>query len=124
MEEKITIFHADTAINKTPLSPYGDKTFVFETHTAKSNQQMFSVMVSKFILNIPLELLTEPVRTFRRKANLDALYGECIYYFILDIDDVKTEEDKQFVLEYFKDYKVILGESKSYNGNRRSNAGI
>lgn len=116
MQEKITIFHAKKTQNKTPLSPYDDNTFVFETYEATSNLQMYSVMVSHFILNIPLDKLTKPIRTFRRKANLEGYFGECFSYFILDIDDVKSEFDKQQILEYFKDYKVILGESKSYNG--------
>jgi hypothetical protein len=116
MQEKITIFHAKKTQSKTPLSPYDDNTFVFETYEATSNQQMYSVMVSHFILNIPLDKLEKPVRTFRRKANLEPLYSECINYFILDIDQVKSEFDKQQILEYFKDYKVILGESKSYDG--------
>ena len=116
MKEKITIFHAKKTQSKTPMSPYDDNTFVFETHEATSNLQMYSVMVSHFILNIPLNKLEKPVRTFRRKANLEPLYKDCIDYFILDIDNVKSEFDKQQILEYFKDYKVILGESKSYDG--------
>ena len=114
--EKITIFHAKKTTSKTPMSPYDDNTFVFETHEAKTNLELWSVMVSHFILNIPLENLDKPTRTFRRKANLEAYYGPCLNYIVLDIDDVTSEFDKQTILEYFKDYKVILGESKSYNG--------
>lgn len=116
MKEKITIFHAKRTTNKTPISPYDDNTFVFETYEATTNLQMYSVMVSHFILNIPLSKIEKPIRTFRRKSNLENLYDECIYYFILDIDGVKSEFNKQQIIEYFKDYKVILGESKSYNG--------
>ena len=116
MKEKISIFHAKQTQSKTPLSPYDDNTFVFETYEATSNLQMYSVLVSHFILNIPLSKLEKPIRTFRRKANLESLYDDCLYYFILDIDNVKSEFDKQQILEYFKDFKVILGESKSYNG--------
>lgn len=116
MQEKITIFHAKKTTNKAPISPYDDNTFIFETYDAKSNLEMYSVMVSHFILNIPLHNLDKPIRTFRRKANLESFYHECISYFILDIDRVKSEFDKQKILEYFKDYKVIIGESKSYNG--------
>jgi len=116
VKEKITIFHAKKTTNKTPHSPYFDNTFVFETYDATSNQQMYAVLVSHFILNIPLDKLDKPTRTFRRKANLNQFYSDCINYFILDIDEVKSEFDKQKILDYFKDYKVILGESKSYNG--------
>lgn len=116
MLEKITIFHAKKTTFKAPISPTGDNTFVFETHDATSNMQMYSVLVSHFVLNIPLSKLNTPTRTYRRKANLEPYYDEYINYFILDIDNVKSEQDKQKILNYFKEYKVILGESKSYNG--------
>jgi len=116
MNEKITIFHAQNSKGKTPYSPYEDNTYVFETYEANSNLQMYSVMVSHFILNIPLHKLEQPTRTFRRKANLDPYYHHCQSYFILDIDGVTSEFNKQKIIEYFKDYKVILGESKSHNG--------
>lgn len=115
MQEKVTIFHAKKTTNKAPMSPYDDGTFVFETHIAKTNLEMFSVMVSHFILNIPLNL-TKPIRTPRRKVNLEPFYNNTLSYFVLDIDDVGTEFNKQQILSYFKDYKVILGESRSYNG--------
>jgi len=115
MKERITIFHAKKSQSKTPVSVFGDKTFVFETYDATSNIQMYTVLVSQFILNIPLHSLNQPVRTYRRKVNLEPFYNTHINYFILDIDDVKSEESKKHILEYFKDFKVILGESKSYN---------
>lgn len=116
MQEKITIFHAEKTHFKTPISPFGDSTFVFETHEAQNNLQMYSVLVSHFILNIPLHKLDAPIRTYRRKINIESYYNDCLTYLILDIDNVKSEFDKQKILEYFKDYKVIIGESKSYNG--------
>jgi hypothetical protein len=116
MKEKITIFHAKKTTSKAPLSPYDDNTFIFETYDATSNLQMYSVLVSHFILNIPLHKLEKPTRTFRRKAYLEPFYKECVDYFILDIDNVKSEFDKQKILDYFKDYKCIIGESKSYDG--------
>jgi hypothetical protein len=73
-------------------------------------------MVSHFILNVPLEKLPRASRLFRRKVDLEKYYAGTIKYFILDIDGVKSEFDKQKILEYFKDYRVILGESRSYNG--------
>ena len=116
MKEKITVFFAKKTQSKTPISPFDDNTFVFQTHEAKSNIELYNVIVKHFVLNIPLHHLTEPTRTFRRKANLQKYYHKCITYFILDIDKVNSEEDKNIILDYFKNYKVILGESKSYNG--------
>ncbi len=117
--EKITIFHTNnksSSSNKVPFSPYNDKTFVFETVELKSSIEMFRLMVSHFILNIPLHKQEAPIRTFRRKVNLLPMYGESVSYIILDIDDVHTESAKNVILEYFKDYRVILGKSKSFNG--------
>lgn len=116
MSEKVTIFHAKKTTNKTPMSPYDDNTFIFETYETQSNYDIYSIMVSHFILNIPLEKLPRASRLFRRKVDLEKYYTETIKYFILDIDGVKSEFDKQKILEYFKDYRVILGESRSYNG--------
>lgn len=116
MNESVTVFHAKKCKSKLPISPYDDNTFVFQTYNVTSNKQMYDVLVSHFILNIPLHTLKHPIRTFRRKVNLEPYYDECINYIILDIDEVKSEENKNKILEYFKDYKFILGESKSYNG--------
>lgn len=116
MTQKITIFHSINTSSKTPISPYNDKTFIFETYEAETNLQMYSIMVSHFILNIPLGKLSKPTRTYRRKLNLEQYYDKNINYIVLDIDDVNSEFNKQKILEYFKEYKVILGESRGYNG--------
>ena len=117
-QEKVTLFHtkANTSSSKVPISPYDDKTFVFETYDVSNNLDMFRIMVSKYILNIPLAKQDKPFRSFRRIVNLESMYSEYITYLIMDIDDVKTDDSKNAILEYFKDYKVILGQSKSYNG--------
>ena len=115
MKEKITVFDSKTTHSKIPISLFGDGTFVFKTYEATSNSQMYSVLVSHFILNIPLNI-SAPMRTFRRKVNIEQYYDADITYIVLDLDKVLTEENKQKILAYFKDYKVILGESKSYNG--------
>ena len=116
MKESITIFNAKKTTSKHPWSPYDDNTFIFETYQGKTNLEMYSVMVSHFILNIPLHKIEKPIRTFRRKVNLEQFYNECITYIILDIDKVKSEFAKQEILNYFKDFKCIIGESKGYNG--------
>lgn len=110
----MTIFTPKETLSKKPYSPFDDNTFIFNTVQLNSNMEMFNVLVKYFILNLPINL-KEPTRTFRRKANLDPYYNNTFDYFILDIDDVKTLEDRNKILEYFKKYKVILGASKSYN---------
>jgi len=115
MNEKVTIFHAKKTSTKKPWSPFDDNTFIFETFEAKTNLELYSVMVSHFILNIPIHI-NKPIRTFRRKVNLEKYYDDCISYVVIDLDNIKSEYDKQIILEYFKDFKCIIGESKSYNG--------
>ena len=119
---KITVFNAQkNKTNKVAYSVYDDNTFVFETYDSDNNLQMFNVLVSHWTLNIPLEKITERIRTFRRKVNLEPYYGNELTYFILDIDKVESLENRDHVLEYFKQYKCILGESKSYNGTTNFN---
>ena len=100
--EKITTIITKNTGTKIPQSPYSDNTFVFETHTSSSNYEMFSVMASHFILNTPLVKLNKPTRTFRRKLNLQQYYDKNITYIILDINKVKSEFNKQQILDYFR----------------------
>lgn len=115
MKELITIFESKSKTYKTPLSPFGDKTFIFETLIATSNLEMYSIMCSNFILNIPI-IISKPIQSLRQKSELEKYYGKTVSYIVLDIDDVKSEFDKQVILEHFKNYKCILGESRSYDG--------
>ena len=115
MKEIITVFTSQNKSQKNPISPYDDKTFIFETFLAKTNAEMYNIMCLNFILNIPI-LITKPTRMLRQKTVLEEFYNSNVSYIILDIDDVKSEFNKQIVLEYFKNYKVILGESRSYDG--------
>ena len=122
MEPKIThyvtVFNAKTTQLKKAWSPYDDNTFIFQTYEINEydNQKLFNVLVSNWTLNVPLEHLKEPVRTFRRKTHLDPFYGETLTYFVLDIDKVTSKESQDKILEYFSKYKCILGESKSHDG--------
>lgn len=116
MQEIITVFYPKKTKSKIPQSNFGDNTFIFENYTVQNNYEAYSIIVSHFILNIPLIHLKQPIRTFRRKKNLDQFYDNKISYIILDIDELNSEFNKQKVLDYFKDYKIILGESRSYNG--------
>jgi hypothetical protein len=112
----ITIFKAKNQSGKSPYSLYDDNTFVFETYPVDDIFKMYSVMVSNFILNIPLEKLEKPIRTFRRKDQLKNYYAETVNYIILDIDQVNNVKDMEKILDYFKDYKTIIGASRGYNG--------
>lgn len=82
---------------------------------------MFNILVSYWTLNIPLEKISEPIRTYRRKENLEPFLGEKITYFILDIDKVNTLENSEKILEYFSKYKCIIGQSKSFDNKTNFN---
>lgn len=118
MQEYLTIFRAknNKDNSKVPYSIYSDNTYVFESYLYTKNLDMYNTMVSHFILNIPLVKLEKATRTFRRKAHLEKFHNDAMTYIILDIDDVHTPESQKAILEYFKDYKCILGQSKSFNG--------
>lgn len=100
---------------KVPISPTSDKKFTFRTVSLKTPREMYQVMVNNFILNIPLNL-QNPINTYRRIKNLKNYIPEDMSYIILDIDDVHNSQDMNKVLDYFRRYKCILGESKSHNG--------
>lgn len=111
----VTVFNAQRTNDKNAWSPYYDKTFVFKTYKIDTydNAKMFEILVSYWVLNIPLEKLDEPIRTYRRKENLEIFLGEKLTYFVLDIDKIRSKEDQNKIIEYFSYYKCILGESKS-----------
>ena len=111
---KITSFKSKSTKLKTPISPFDDLSFVFETHEVNENQ-LLHILVNDFILNIPLDI-QEPLRTRRKKSILKDKVLEDINYLILDIDKIKTLDDRNRVINYFSKFKCILMESKSYNG--------
>ena len=115
---KLTIFEANVydvpGKQKIPISPSGDKEFIFKTFHGLKPREMYQLMVSNFILNIPLNL-TKPIKSRRRIQSLKEYMTEEINYIILDIDDVVSVEAMNKILEYFRNYKCILGESKSHN---------
>jgi len=115
MKEKITVFNSAKTKGKVPVSPFEDKTFIFTSYVCETNLQLFTVMVSQFILNLPLNI-NQPVRSLRRKVHLEKLYGKSFTYIILDIDGVKSRSDMLKITSFFREYKVVLGQSRSFNG--------
>lgn len=114
---KVTVFDAN-AKGKIPLSPFGDRTFVFRTREITSHFDFLSTIGKYFVLNQPFKLVGEEhdFRDFRRISTLEDKFDETLHYIMLDIDNVHTKESMDKILNYFKDYKVILGESYSHNG--------
>ena len=115
MKEIVTVFDSKSKTYKTPISPTGDKTHTFETLVCSYNMEMYAIMCTNFILNIPI-VISKPMLSYRRITALKDFYPENVTYIILDIDEVGSEFNKQMIIYYFKNYKVILGESRSYDG--------
>ena len=111
-----TIFNAGLGYNKFPISPTDDNKFTFKNLNSSTNIEFFRFMVNNFILNIPLEKLKEPTISFRRKVDLLQYYNKNVEYFIINVDEVTSKNSFTKVIEFFKKYKIILGESSSYNG--------
>lgn len=108
----VTSFKANSA-GKRAFSPYNDNTFNFQTFQVDSLEGILREASQNFILNIPLN---KSVRTYRRKENLSAYIDNVINYFIVDVDKIYSKDTLNKVLNYFKNYKCILLESRSYNG--------
>jgi hypothetical protein len=111
----LTTFYPKQTLSKVPYSPYGDDSFVFESFPFKTNIDFYGAQVSRFVLNIPLTI-TSPIKTFRKVKYLESFIAPKLTYFILDIDYVHSEYAQNKIIDYFKDYRCILGESRSYNG--------
>lgn len=110
---KITTFNSESNTSKVPVSPFGDNTFEFVTTNVQTLEQAFRLMCTNFILNVPL---VSNVRARRKKQDLQKYFSQNIDYIVLDIDKVKTLQDRNKILEYFRQYQCIIGESRSYNG--------
>ena len=113
---KITTFESKSTKGKSPISPFEDKfSFIFETINTDNEFLMFQTLATNFILNIPLNL-DVPTKLRRRKEDLDQYYQDTVNYLIIDCDHVHSEKHQKKILEYFKQYKCIIGESRSHNG--------
>lgn len=111
-----TTFNAGFGFNKFPVSPTSDNKFTFTNLKLPTNLDFFRVMVKNFILNIPLEGLKKATNSYRRKVDLKAYCPDTVKYFVIDIEEVHSKNDQNAVIRFFKQYKVILGESDKFNG--------
>ena len=108
----ITIFNSKNT-GKFPSSPYNDDTFIFNTLDV-NEEQLIHIIANNYILNIPVNL-KEPIRSHRRKENLKEFLFEKVPYIILDFDHVNTIETHRKIIDYFKQFKCILLESRGCN---------
>lgn len=114
----LTIFKTKNN-KKFPESPYDDNTFIFENVKVQDLYQAYQILVSNNVLCLPLNIDT-PLRVQRTVSNLSKVSRKTYNYIILDID-CNSSYKKDAILDYFKDYKCILGKSRSYNGSDNFN---
>ena len=108
--------------NKSPFSPYKDKSFIFVTEKYDTLKDAFKHMVEQYSLSVPLNI-EMPIRRRRLKTHLKDLQYSRIYNLALDIDKITNKEDYLKVIEYFRDknYSVIMGKSRGWNGKNNFN---
>ena len=111
---KITIFESAPTKGKSPISPYGDKTFTFRTINCEKPLDAFRLLSNNFTLNISLDL-EQPLRSRRRVQDLSEYYPKTTDWILIDADHIDSLRDQKEVLKYFKQYKCLIGESRSCN---------
>ena len=114
----LTIFKTKNN-KKFPESPYDDNSFIFENVKVQDLYQAYQILVSNNVLCLPLDIDT-PLRTQRTVSNLSKVSRKTYNYIILDID-CNSSYKKDVILDYFKEYKCVLGKSRSYNGSDNFN---
>lgn len=122
---KITIFNANESYSnpKVAYSPYNDKTFIFNSFEIDSLKTFYNYLATDFVLNIPLQN-KEKIKTLRRKSTLQKFLVQDINYIILDIDNLKSNSERNKVLDFFKPYKCVIGASKSNSEKNYNLKGI
>lgn len=111
----ITIFASEPTKGKVPISPFGDKTFNFVTLELETLEQTMRQLSQNFVLNLALDLKI-PLRRRRTKENIQQYLYNKLTYFIIDIDDVSSIAAMRHIIEYFKNYRCVICESRSFNG--------
>jgi len=117
----ITIFNGK-GNGKRPLFPFNDKTFLFVTKYKDTLKEAFEVMTGEYSLSKPLDIIGKVV-SLRQKKALEQYIPKKIRNIAIDLDEIVTKEDYLNTIKYFidKEYSVILGKSRSWNGKNNFN---
>lgn len=112
---EITVLGSDSK-GKVPISPYADSTFHFSTASYSNLKDAFLEMSTSFTMSKPFSC--NDIRLFRRKVNMLPYKLERIKNIAIDIDEITTKVDYLKTIKYFteKDYMVILGKSRRWDG--------
>lgn len=114
---KITIFNGQ-GNDKVPMSKNEDGTFIFITKEFETLKEAANLMFQHFSLSKPINTPPEGIHKKRNKSELDPYIPNKIYNIAIDLDEISNKDDYFDVIEYFqnKDYSVLLGKSKSWDG--------
>ena len=109
---KITIFNSKTTRSKVPVSPFGNREFIFEPKKVEDIKEVYNYLTQNFILNIPL---TKKVQSRRRGNELNDFFIKKLEYLIIDIDHIKSFSDRELCIKFFRDnnYCCVIGESRN-----------
>ena len=121
MKVKITILNSKSNKSKVPESFFKDRSHVFETINVNFRDLPY-FFANYYILSTNC-IFPQKTTIKRRKIFITPYKTKRLSYIILDIDHVKTLEDKNKIINYFKekDYYIILLQSRSYNNKNNFN---
>ena len=115
------VFNAIKTNLKIPKSPYNDNTFNFTPLEVKNLEGTFKILANNHTLTHNLNI-PKTIRITRKNKDLKPLLA-IQNYLILDID-CKTKNNVDKILDYFKNYSCILGESRTYREGHYGIKGI
>jgi len=111
----LTVFTSDFTKSKIPNSPFGDKTFEFETVSC-SFRESIDIMRENFILNRCYDI-PENTRLRRTKKDLFNYKEASLSLVVLDFDEIGSLYSRKKVIHKLKemDLYFVLGTSRSNN---------
>ena len=93
-------------------SPKSDK-FTYKSVNIKDLTSLYHTLATNYILNINLNI-SGAIELERSNPNFNTLYSKKFDYIFFNIDCNKRE-NKDFILDYFKEYNSVIGKSRSYD---------
>jgi len=113
---KITAFTTDFTSSKFAKSPFGDKTFEFQSYEV-TLEHAIEFMRNEFVLNRNYNI-ENTTRLRRMKKDLEGYLVDDLEFVIVDIDKVTSKSSQNQILQFFSDndYSVGIIPSRSWNG--------
>ena len=111
-------------LNKCPVSPYGDKTFMFQTFEVEKLQDiLLAAKMPNFLINSPFKDIGYK-RLARTKEAFEGLQALKHTYIILDFDEVYSLEASEAIVKLFSTVKCFLIASRSYDLVKKDRNGV